>query len=150
MPRSYESTNELIQSVIKEPFDFEVNFVMNISITIHNYLTRVFKIDGILFYHKEAHYTPGHTPLSLWLKAYMLPEILNIPIPQWIQSKTPSDYRGYKDIIKKSNIEQEKINIYLNNKNSSGQQMDTVEVKDLKIGSSQFAIRHFNTSSIEQ
>lgn len=132
LPRSCKSTDALVQSVIKEPFEFE--------------------IDGILFYHKEAHYTPGHTPLSLWLKAYMLPEILNIPIPQWIQDKTPSDYKGYKDIIRKSNIEQEKINIYLKNKDkndSSAQQMDIIEVKD-KMSSSEFSIRHFNSSSIEQ
>lgn len=39
------------------------------------------QVDGILFYHKEAHYLPGQTPLVTWLLPWMLPEILSVPIP---------------------------------------------------------------------
>ena len=38
-------------------------------------------IDGVLFYHKQTHYTPGPTPLVLWLKPEMLQDSLGIPIP---------------------------------------------------------------------
>lgn len=38
------------------------------------------KIDGILFYHKNAPYVPGTTPLVCWLKPDMISNILNISI----------------------------------------------------------------------
>jgi hypothetical protein len=57
----------------------------------------VLKIDGVLFYHKEGHYHQGYaTPLSLWLKAYMIPDILKIPLPSWITQTAPSDYINNK------------------------------------------------------
>nr|CAD7575062.1 unnamed protein product [Timema californicum] len=37
-------------------------------------------LDGLLFYHLEAGYTPGPSPLVGWLKAYMLPDVLNVPV----------------------------------------------------------------------
>ncbi|KAH9393673.1 hypothetical protein TYRP_021591 [Tyrophagus putrescentiae] len=37
-------------------------------------------IDGVLFFHKHAPYTPGITPLVCWLKVDMIPDILQIPI----------------------------------------------------------------------
>ncbi|XP_028411813.1 snurportin-1-like isoform X2 [Dendronephthya gigantea] len=42
---------------------------------------RHYQIDGILFYHKQAHYHPGNTPLVGWLKVYMIPEILGMEVP---------------------------------------------------------------------
>ena len=36
------------------------------------------EVDGILFYHKETHYTHGPTPLIGWLKPFMMKEILGI------------------------------------------------------------------------
>ncbi|KAJ8679015.1 hypothetical protein QAD02_014802 [Eretmocerus hayati] len=39
-------------------------------------------LDGILFYHREAHYTSGRTPLVAWLKTYMLPEVLGVDVPE--------------------------------------------------------------------
>lgn len=53
------------------------------------------KIDGLLFYHKRTHYTFGSTPLVVWLKPYMLPEILNIPVPDKLSSKRPDNYTTY-------------------------------------------------------
>ncbi|TRY61780.1 hypothetical protein TCAL_06254 [Tigriopus californicus] len=49
-------------------------------------------LDGILFYHKQLHYLPGHTPLVGWLKPYMLPEMLQITVPPALRSLAPSDY----------------------------------------------------------
>ncbi len=43
----------------------------------------------MLFYHKRAHYTPGRAPLVGWLKPYMIPEILGIPLPQQVTDETP-------------------------------------------------------------
>ncbi|XP_048812517.1 snurportin-1 [Lagopus muta] len=40
-----------------------------------------FEVDGLLFYHKQTHYTPGSTPLVGWLRPYMVPDILGLAVP---------------------------------------------------------------------
>ncbi|XP_030042686.1 snurportin-1 [Microcaecilia unicolor] len=40
-----------------------------------------FEVDGLLFYHKQTHYTPGSTPLVGWLRPYMVTDILSIDVP---------------------------------------------------------------------
>lgn len=40
------------------------------------------QVDGILFYHRQTHYTPGSTPLVGWLRPYMVADILNIEVPE--------------------------------------------------------------------
>ncbi|KAG0715356.1 Snurportin-1 [Chionoecetes opilio] len=49
-------------------------------------------LDGLLFYHKESHYTHGNTPLVGWLKGYMLPEILGVPVPDSVLAEKPVKY----------------------------------------------------------
>ncbi|TRZ01545.1 hypothetical protein DNTS_021819 [Danionella cerebrum] len=39
-------------------------------------------VDGLLFYHKETHYTPGSTPLVGWLRPYMVADIIGMDVPQ--------------------------------------------------------------------
>ena len=51
-------------------------------------------LDGILFYHREAHYTHGRTPLVTWLKPFMLPEVLGITVPSHMDEKP----NGYIDL----------------------------------------------------
>ncbi|XP_030639153.1 snurportin-1 [Chanos chanos] len=41
-----------------------------------------FSVDGLLFYHRQTHYTPGTTPLVGWLRPYMVADILGIEVPQ--------------------------------------------------------------------
>ena len=38
------------------------------------------QLDGLLFFHKQTHYTIGSTPLVTWLKPYMVPDILGIEV----------------------------------------------------------------------
>ncbi|KAM4572941.1 snurportin-1 isoform 2-T2 [Odontesthes bonariensis] len=40
-----------------------------------------FSVDGLLFYHRQTHYTPGTTPLVGWLRPYMVTDILSIEVP---------------------------------------------------------------------
>ncbi|XP_072881033.1 snurportin-1 [Hemitrygon akajei] len=40
-----------------------------------------FEVDGLLFYHRQTHYTPGSTPLVGWLKPYMVADILGLSVP---------------------------------------------------------------------
>lgn len=49
----------------------------------------------MLFYHKKAHYTFGASPLVVWLKAYMMPEILGIKIPDNLAALAPSSYKNF-------------------------------------------------------
>ncbi|KAK6616969.1 hypothetical protein RUM44_005326 [Polyplax serrata] len=50
------------------------------------------KIDGILFYHSEAYYTPGHTPLVVWLKPFMIPEVFRIEVSDRYMVTRPATY----------------------------------------------------------
>lgn len=61
------------------------------------------KVDGILFYHKDGLYMPGSTPLVIWLKPFMLPEIFcdTITIANEYLSDVPIDYVDMMDYISK-------------------------------------------------
>lgn len=61
------------------------------------------KIDGILFYHMDGLYTPGSTPLVIWLKPYMLPEIFcdTVTIASEYLNDMPIDYVDMMDFITK-------------------------------------------------
>ena len=37
---------------------------------------------------------PGHTPLVSWLKGYMVPEMLNIPVGDGLMAQKPANYGG--------------------------------------------------------
>ncbi|XP_042571007.1 snurportin-1-like [Cyprinus carpio] len=54
-----------------------------------------FSVDGLLFYHKETHYTPGSTPLVGWLRPYMVADILGIEVPQCPLTSKP-DYASHQ------------------------------------------------------
>lgn len=57
-------------------------------------------LDGLLFYNKETHYMHGPTPLVGWLKAYMLPELLGIRVPDNYLSERPSNYTCVEQHLK--------------------------------------------------
>ncbi|XP_065589673.1 snurportin-1 [Cyrtonyx montezumae] len=54
-----------------------------------------FEVDGLLFYHKQTHYTPGSTPLVGWLRPYMVPDILGLTVPATPLTAKP-DYAGHQ------------------------------------------------------
>ena len=53
-------------------------------------------MDGLLFYHKLAHYSFGVSPLALWLKPHMVPEILDIPISASMLLSKPKNYVDFE------------------------------------------------------
>ena len=55
----------------------------------------VWQLDGLLFYHKRTHYAFGTTPLVLWLKAFMLPEILGVPVSAHHMQQRPASYSTF-------------------------------------------------------
>lgn len=71
------------------------------------------ELDGFLFYHKESAYVSGTTPLVLWLFAFMLPEVLNVPeLNENYLLQKPDDYTNYLTFIDDFNrtIEQRRRN----------------------------------------
>ncbi|KYN08889.1 PREDICTED: snurportin-1 [Trachymyrmex cornetzi] len=56
-------------------------------------------LDGLLFYHRQALYTYGLTPLVTWLKPFMLSEVLGISVPSF--DEKPNDYINFEHHIQK-------------------------------------------------
>lgn len=57
-------------------------------------------LDGYLFYHKEASYMSGTTPLVLWLFPFMMEEVFPYQLNSIYNTQTPDDYTNYKDFIR--------------------------------------------------
>ncbi|XP_023223500.1 snurportin-1-like [Centruroides sculpturatus] len=76
---SYSCSYDSIHKVVNSPLPFEC------------------QLDGLLFYHKQTIYTGGVTPLVGWLKAYMLPEILNISVPEHLCADRPKSYSSMRN-----------------------------------------------------
>ncbi|XP_037788757.1 snurportin-1-like [Penaeus monodon] len=98
-----------------------------------------FSLDGILFYHKESHYTHGPTPLVGWLKAYMFPEILGInQVAQVHLSERPAKYISLPAHIQYGKDRQQQKQEALNRKmevsteNNKSPKEKTKKVRDVK------------------
>ena len=48
------------------------------------------EVDGLLFIHKRVHYTTGMSPLAVWLKPHMVPNVLGITVSQQFLDCTPT------------------------------------------------------------
>ncbi|KMQ86790.1 snurportin-1-like protein [Lasius niger] len=59
-------------------------------------------IDGFLFYHRNAQYNFGCTPLVTWLKSFMLSEVLGIFVPSSLDEK-PNDYINFEHYMENIN-----------------------------------------------
>lgn len=57
------------------------------------------KVDGVLFYHQDAHYTQGRTPLVGWLKTFMIPEVFGVSIVDSYYEDRPGDYVNYLEFV---------------------------------------------------
>ncbi|KAI4471529.1 snurportin1 rnut1 protein rna u transporter 1 [Holotrichia oblita] len=56
-------------------------------------------VDGVLFYHKDCPYLTGQTPVVTWLKPYMIPEKLQLPVHESYMAKKPSNYTSLQDYL---------------------------------------------------
>jgi len=58
-------------------------------------------VDGLLCYHRRVHYLPGrkHNPLVMWLKPYMIPELMGYDVPANVRCLAPVDYLTAHDFI---------------------------------------------------
>lgn len=53
------------------------------------------QVDGLLFYHKQTHYSPGSTPLVGWLRPYMVSDVLGVAVPAGPLTTKP-EYAGHQ------------------------------------------------------
>nr|XP_045606646.1 snurportin-1-like [Procambarus clarkii]XP_045606655.1 snurportin-1-like [Procambarus clarkii] len=95
--RLLEEAPEVLHVSKLNPFRFEwVPFYNCLPETLGMLLSEALPftvpLDGVLFYHKESHYTHGPTPLVGWLKGYMFPEILGVPVGDHVLSERPAKY----------------------------------------------------------
>ncbi|KAF0770430.1 snurportin-1 isoform X1 [Aphis craccivora] len=72
------------------------------------------ELDGINFYYPESMYTSGETPLVLWLKPFMIPDVLQKPVnDHLVQLHRPPNYVNvfeYSQSLKKKNRKFKKKN----------------------------------------
>jgi len=65
-------------------------------------------VDGLLFYHSQAHYIPGKTPLVGWLKPHMMSTVLGIPVAPVhlhnVESKKSKKHRRFRNHRGKSQV----------------------------------------------
>ncbi|VVC29306.1 Hypothetical protein CINCED_3A025092 [Cinara cedri] len=86
------------------------------------------ELDGINFYYPESMYTPGDSPLMLWLKIFMIPEILHKPInDQLEQLYRPSNYVNIFEYIQNTKKKSRKNR----RKKSTSSSCDTMEVDSM-------------------
>ncbi|XP_059620070.1 snurportin-1 [Phlebotomus argentipes] len=82
-------------------------------------------LDGFLFYHKEASYTYGTTPLVGWLFSYMIPEVLGISALHADYLKPPDDYTNALEFMEAFDRKQRA-------KNQRGRRSSKMEVEEDK------------------
>uniref|UniRef100_A0A1Y1NBV7 Snurportin-1 n=1 Tax=Photinus pyralis TaxID=7054 RepID=A0A1Y1NBV7_PHOPY len=93
-----DETPELKEATRGNPFTFvEVNFLPAELPLLEEKLSQVHddeqvSLDGIIFYHREVTYIENRTPLVGWLKPYMVPEMLHIPVHPSFMKHKPRDY----------------------------------------------------------
>uniref|UniRef100_A0A1B0AG22 Snurportin-1 n=1 Tax=Glossina pallidipes TaxID=7398 RepID=A0A1B0AG22_GLOPL len=74
------------------------------------------QLDGFLFYHKEASYTCGTTPLVCWLFAFMVPDILEIFVScEYVRPNNYSNPLIYMDEFDKEMAQKRGYNPYTKN-----------------------------------
>ncbi|XP_072807073.1 snurportin-1 isoform X3 [Vicugna pacos] len=94
-----------------------------------------FEVDGLLFYHRQAHYSPGSTPLVGWLRPYMVSDVLGIAVPAGPLTAKP-EYAGHQlqQIIEHKKSQKEGIKEKLTHKAS---------------GNGRYELEHLSTPRLE-
>ncbi|XP_032325062.1 snurportin-1 isoform X2 [Camelus ferus] len=94
-----------------------------------------FEVDGLLFYHRQAHYSPGSTPLVGWLRPYMVSDVLGVAVPAGPLTTKP-EYAGHQlqQIIEHKKSQKEGIKEKLTHKAS---------------GNGRYELEHLSTPRLE-
>lgn len=85
--------------------------------TVHKINDVPVPYDGLLFYHKESTYVSGFTPLVVWLKPFMVPEIFNVSVDPEYMERRPKNYTTYLEHINTSTSARSKKKTKIKNEN---------------------------------
>ncbi|XP_026320034.1 snurportin-1 [Hyposmocoma kahamanoa] len=119
--------NQIIFKILpKIPCDTES--LNNFLQTYPPFENHIPQLDGLLFYHKRAHYFAGQTPLVGWLYPFMVPEVLgeDIKISPAYELDKPENYTDQADFIIKF---EKKYNKRLAKNTRRCSKMDTAEAE---------------------
>ncbi|XP_012225656.2 snurportin-1 [Linepithema humile] len=86
---------------------------LNLSSVLTDLAPELHSLDGFLFYHRNAQYIFGITPLVIWLKPYMLSEALGIFVPSPFDNK-PDKYVNFQHHVESVNKKRKKGKIVIN------------------------------------
>lgn len=90
------------------------------------------ELDGLLFYHRQVQYLPGHTPLVGWLKGYMVPEMLGIAVAQKLQNQRPNNYASMQGYVKEYTENTKRLADQFHQRKRKGMEVDDAKVQDVK------------------
>lgn len=109
----FTETPELSQESVRNKFPFHLmEHIEPVLIgeklhTVPQLNGKSYLYDGILFYHKESAYISGYTPLVMWLKPYMVPEVFRVSVNEAYMAKMPHNYENFHDFVKKLSSQKE-------------------------------------------
>ncbi|TKC43438.1 hypothetical protein EI555_016833 [Monodon monoceros] len=100
-------------------------------------------VDGLLFYHKQTHYSPGSTPLVGWLRPYMVSDVLGVAVPAGPLTAKP-EYAGYQlqQIIEHKRSQKEGIKEILTHKSSENGRYELEHLSTPKLKSPPHSPKH--------
>lgn len=88
-------------------------------------------LDGINFYYSKSLYTPGDTPLVLWLNPFMVSEVLGRPVNDQLANK-PLNYVNIFEYCQ--NMKKKKRKRNKNKKNTYCGQMEIDDLTEVYMG----------------
>lgn len=125
-----KSTHHKLSCINK--FDFADSNSVKTVIEMHPVFNSEVKLDGYLFYHKEASYTPGESPLVLWLFPFMFDELFeDFKVHSFYHTERPKDYSNYlkfiEDFNENASIKKQKIKNFSQEAMTMDLEYDTVK-----------------------
>ncbi|XP_053449757.1 snurportin-1 isoform X2 [Nycticebus coucang] len=105
--------------------------------------TKLNPVDGLLFYHKQTHYSPGSTPLVGWLRPYMVSDVLGVAVPAGPLTTKP-EYAGHQlqQIIEHKRSQKEGMKEKLTHKASENGHYELEHLSTPKLKSSPYNPDH--------
>lgn len=80
-------------------YDFKDAHQIATALNTHPIFSDNTELDGFLFYHKDASYSYGESPLVLWLYSFMIEELLPMFNVHEFYNKKPENYSNYLQFI---------------------------------------------------
>ncbi|XP_055377037.1 snurportin-1 [Condylostylus longicornis] len=106
---NYNDSDSSYTFILIDWVDFEDEEAIKMNFYKYPHYAENFPLlDGFLFYHKDASYTFGVTPLVGWLFCFMIPEVLGYEINAIYSLEKPADYVNYLFYINEFDKNQDK------------------------------------------